>query len=276
MVFTKDLLLIAAIVGGGYLILKTTGVGAIAGGAGEAAEGLGAGIGAAGRGLGGGVATAGEAAGIGVKDILGILALLRPVGAVGEAGVGVVERWTASQEREAGQTAEIDIAAFELEKQEIARIQAEQERKAAEEKAERSRLIEEEKTQYIEFATTFPEKFAAGLSYLWQYSPTGLLTSWIHGIVSVEEEAAPQQSAPEVTGAAAPTSTEAAAPTADGGVSYIKEPKLADVPLDGSRYYTPISEILHYTPLPEPEPEPTFIQKISGIFKALRGNIFGL
>jgi len=47
---------------------------------------------------------------------------------------------------------------------------------------------------------------------LWRYSPTGLLTSWITNIVSVEKEAAPQQSAPEVTGAAAPTSV----PTGSG------------------------------------------------------------
>ena len=199
---TSDLLLVAAIVGGGYLILKTTKLGEALGGVGEgvaeAAGGLGAGIGIAGQGLGVGVA---ELSGQ-VTAITGDIAELTSF--VGEWGLGLAQEIRIIKERqirEAGQETQIDVAAFERAQAQLAEIQAEKEIKTAAEQAERSRLIQEEKTQVVEFITTAPEKFVTGLGAMWRYSPVGLLTSWITNIVSVEKEAAPQQSAPDVVGA---------------------------------------------------------------------------
>lgn len=272
---TQDIAILAAVGIVGYGLVTSDffrGLGKVGTGAGEAATGLGAGISTAGRGLGGGIGMAGTAAGLSVQDILGITALLRPVGAVGVAGVSEVERWAEGRELEHEQELEIDVAAHERAKQELVAIQAEQERKAAEEEAERKRLIEEEKTQYVEFATTLPEKALAGFKYLgagalaaWAYSPMGLLTKYIQGQVSIEEEAAPQQSAPISTGGGGAVTTISNGTTIKK--TYYSAPAISPIGTasyeETKRRYaiqeetgvTPAPTI-YLKPAPEPEPEP--------------------
>jgi len=253
-------------------ILK--GLGGVGEGVSEAAEGLGAGISTAGRGLGGGIGMAGQATGLSVQDVLSITAFARAAGAVGGAAAGEVERFVEGREREHGQEQEIDIIAHEQEKQNLARIQAEQERKDAEEQAERNRLIEEEKTQYVKFVTEFPEMIAAGFKYipaglssLWRYSPTGLLTSYIMGQSSIEAEAAPQQSV-TITGEVISEPT-----TTGGGVSRTSEPtttggggRVPSVSLEvGETAYFDPEQTISITRIPS-EPEPSIISKIGGWF----------
>lgn len=204
---SKDLFLLAAVVGGGYLILKTTklgeSLGSVGEGVGEAVGGIGAGLGSVGEGVGQAISDiSGQ-----VSSITGDVAQLTSF--VGEMGVWTAQQFEEMQSRslrEHTQATEVDVSAFDKIKEDLAIIQARKEIIAAEEKAERDRLIQEEKTQYVEFATTMPERLSAiagavggGLLSAWKYSPTGLLTSWITSQSSVEEIAAPQQTAPSIT-----------------------------------------------------------------------------
>ena len=273
MVSVKDLT--PLILGGAVIFVVARsglfkGLGGVGEGAAEAAGGLGAGISTAGRGLGGGIGRIGEAAGYGVEDIL---SMLKPPA----AGAEFVSEWIAGQTlrgaRERAQAEEIDIAAFEAMKEELAKIQAEKEKFAKEQAQERARMIEEQKTQVVGYVTGVDEaaisafqKAKAGLLKFWQYSPMGLLTSYIQGVVSVEETT-PYQ---ETVTARAPAPQEA-----EGSISYAAPSYIEPVSYGGGGSLglplAPRSEILEamgytgqttqegvvYTePVYEPEPEP--------------------
>ena len=303
---TSDLILGAVIVGGGYLILKTTklggalggvgeGVSDVAGGLGEAAAGLGSGISQAGRGLGSGVAELSQQ----VTSITGDVAELTSF--VGEWGLGLAQEIKEIKERsirEHYQETEIDIAAHEIAKDPLIDIQVGKDIILATESAKRSKLITEEKTQVVEFITTAPEKFVTGLSALWRYNPIGLLTSYIQGVVSVEDDAAPQRSAPVVVGAADPSGSRSqtdqiSVSTGSGGVAprySLKELSEIGTQLEGGGVHRTAAEseefsqkarigreVVQLGPTIElSAPKPTIIQTAASIWKTLRGGIFSL
>ena len=279
---TQDLAILAGIGIVGFGLFRGgffKGFGQVGAGVGEAVSGAGAGVSEAVRGVGAGIAQTSQAVGMTLQDVLGITALMRPIGAVGAAGAGEVERWVEGREREAGQEAEIDIIAFEKEKEELARIQADIERKQAEEKAERKRLITEEKTQYVEFATTLPERVVSFLRKGWSYTPMGLLQNYIQGQVSIEEEAAPQQSilAPTISEGAVITSEVSTIPTtpkteairSTGGGTYATAAEAAAVSESGTGFAKTTTGA--YIPLPtiKLEPKPTIREKIGSWFRRL-------
>jgi len=214
-----DMLLMAAVVvGGGYLILKTTGLGGVAEGAGEAAKGLGAGIG-----------QAGMAGGQAVEDVSTFM-----FGIAGEFGrqqQQIIELQSQINQREMQRQEQIEVAAYEKSSEELAELRAaediaEQERKTIRdvEQTERVQLRQERRTDAAELS--WYERLGGGLLKYWQYSKTGLLSSFISSQSSIDVA---QTATPTITGAAV---SEPTISTGSGGGSIKKTPTMpADAPV---------------------------------------------
>lgn len=184
----NTILWVAAIGIGGYFLYKSDffkGLGQITGGAGQAAQGLGEGISTAAGGLGSGIGMIGTSAGMATENIA---QFLEPLGALGEAvsrniqDISDIQR--SIRQREAGQSTEVDVAAFDATKGQLADIQAGKDVFSAEQGALRSKDIQETKTRLQDFATDIidPKTYATAASTTlkaFQYNPFNVITQWV-------------------------------------------------------------------------------------------------
>ena len=255
------------------------GVGDIAEGAGTAAQGLGGGIAGAAIGVGQGVGQVGYS----TQDILQFAtAAAGEIGRQSALNIQLREELERSRTiRENTQAQEVDIISHEQTKQPLAEIQSQTDIKVSQEQSTRTIIKEEEKTQWLGRLTQADDALinwgGSKLFSAWKYSPTGLISSWINNIVSVEQNE-PTGSAsvlPAVTGAAVTTPTLPALPTYSGSSSY-KTSSLKTSSTDTTAAVSALPEGASVLSIPavrdatssyyEPpviklNPKPTFIQK---------------
>lgn len=195
---SSDVALLAGVAIVGYGLLKSDffkGLGKVGTGLGDATEGLGSGISTAGQGLGQGIADlSGQ-----ITSVTGDVAELTSF--VGEFGNWTAQQFSELQQRslrEHTQDDIIDRSAFDQAQDELAKIQADTEITQAQEQAKRDELKAKESTQWTERFTTIDDKAISALektgSFLWRYSPVGMVTNYVRNQASVESEAPAQES----------------------------------------------------------------------------------
>lgn len=179
---------------------------------------VGTGVGDAVEGVGGGIATAGQGLGEGVADLSGQITSITGDVAELTSFVGEFGNWTAQQFeelqqrslREHDQETQVDEAAFEIIKDPLAETQAGAELFAAEEQAKRDKLKASEATQWTERVTTIDDKAINFIeksgSFLWKYSPVGLISNYVQSQASVETEAPTSETSTNQTGGSGGTS----------------------------------------------------------------------
>lgn len=267
---------------GGAVIYVVTQSGILKGVSG-AVEGLGEGISEAAGGLGSGISQIGRSTGQAFEDVQ--VLLFGVAGELGRQGAQIIElkgqllrRDTA---REFSQDEEVDIAAHEIAKDPLSEIQAGREVLTAEEKAERSKLFQEQLTQSTEFITSIDDKAisafkktGSGLLAFWRWSPLGLLQTFIQNVgsagpttsgSSMDDQISGGQTDAVVSSSEVITSSSQTNSSGGGGSTQLQSNLTGIFTSSGEQIGS--STQLTIVSDPDPTPTPSIFQRIGGFFR---------